>query len=930
MSPLPSHVPPSPPAAMASEGIPATASEGMSASSSQPASEALLERIAELEANHAQLQQEMTKLVMDLHAPAAELRARSRSPSQQGARARSISPRTNPRRPSISSPTSPSSAAEALVRPFQRLSFSGLRSRNPERAGSTVSPPSSSKLPTLGASSSFSTGRPASTVEDIASASPTSSPSAALAYSRFFTANTAADGTCSEVTTNQVGPDPHQGSEIEIRDDDSVSSPRTGASTSSQPPPQLCVNILQSIGQAVYMFRPTGEVTYWNRPAESLFGYTEVEAIGSNVVDLVVDESAHGVAAKVRERISMGQCWAGQLPMKKKSGEVFTAMVTDSPYYNEDGSLSGIVEVSYDARSFSQNPVPTGDEEPVYEGGSQGSQHQQPKLLPFATAITNLASKVTSKVQSTVVSKVSRMRMDASAVEYEGGSGGSQCSDAGIVDTHSEERKQTRDATSSGCSTPTSILKSISPTALLPKGTHSSESQQSEHEEDSGGKKPGVMKVLSSKAESWVSGLSHGNILPGVTLKKKDDKVDSEAENDDGSDSKKAGGGLKALGLKAEAWIAKKGVPWLRNSGDQESGESRGKGWPWRNSDQDSNENSEHNEERLSRVDPPEVDATVDLDKLNVNDAPSSWKWAHISSTSSNSSSGSTNSSLIQRTDTEFDSFDCEIVWEEMTLGEQIGQGSCGTVFHGLWYGSDVAIKVFTEQEFSQELLLDFKKEVALMKRLRHPNIVLFMGAVTSPAHLSIVTEFLPRGSLFRLLHRNTQGMDWRRRSRMALDIARGMNYLHHLNPPIVHRDLKSSNLLVDKNWTVKVADFGLSRMKHATFLTAKSGRGTPQWMAPEVLRNEPSDEKADVYSFGVIMWELATEEVPWDGLNAMQVVGAVGFMNQRLQIPDNIDPEWVTLMKECWDSDPRLRPSFQDITDRLKEMQRQFLPSRP
>ncbi|XP_042503694.1 serine/threonine-protein kinase CTR1-like isoform X2 [Macadamia integrifolia] len=83
-----------------------------------------------------------------------------------------------------------------------------------------------------------------------------------------------------------------------------------------------------------------------------------------------------------------------------------------------------------------------------------------------------------------------------------------------------------------------------------------------------------------------------------------------------------------------------------------------------------------------------------------------------------------------------------------------------------------------------------------------------------------------------------------RRRLRMALDVARGMNYLHNRNPPIVHRDLKSSNLLVDKNWIVKVGDFGLSKLKNATFLTAKSGRGTPQWMAPELLRNEPSDEK--------------------------------------------------------------------------------------
>uniref|UniRef100_A0A151UG32 Serine/threonine-protein kinase CTR1 n=1 Tax=Cajanus cajan TaxID=3821 RepID=A0A151UG32_CAJCA len=113
------------------------------------------------------------------------------------------------------------------------------------------------------------------------------------------------------------------------------------------------------------------------------------------------------------------------------------------------------------------------------------------------------------------------------------------------------------------------------------------------------------------------------------------------------------------------------------------------------------------------------------------------------------------------------------------------------------------------------------------MKRLRHPNVVLFMGAVTRPPNLSIVTEFLPRGSLYRLLHRPNSQLDERRRLKMALDAARGMNYLHNCTPVVVHRDLKSPNLLVDKNWVVKVCDFGLSRMKHSTFLSSRSTAGT-------------------------------------------------------------------------------------------------------
>ena len=100
------------------------------------------------------------------------------------------------------------------------------------------------------------------------------------------------------------------------------------------------------------------------------------------------------------------------------------------------------------------------------------------------------------------------------------------------------------------------------------------------------------------------------------------------------------------------------------------------------------------------------------------------------------------------------------------------------------------------------------------MQILRHPIIVLFMGAVTRPPNLSILTEFLPRGSLYQLIHRPNLPIDEKWHLRMALDVAQGMNYLHSSNPVIVHRDLKSPNLLVDKNWVVKVCDFGLSRLK--------------------------------------------------------------------------------------------------------------------
>ncbi|XP_031406805.1 probable serine/threonine-protein kinase SIS8 isoform X2 [Punica granatum] len=263
---------------------------------------------------------------------------------------------------------------------------------------------------------------------------------------------------------------------------------------------------------------------------------------------------------------------------------------------------------------------------------------------------------------------------------------------------------------------------------------------------------------------------------------------------------------------------------------------------------------------------------------------------------------------------------DYEIQWEEITLG------SYGEVYHGDWHGTEVAVKKFLDQDISGESLEEFKSEIRIMKKVRHPNVVLFMGAVTRVPNLSIITEFLPRGSLYRLLHRPNNQLDERRRLRMALDAARGMNYLHNCNPVIVHRDLKSPNLLVDKNWVLKVCDFGLSRMKHSTFLSSRSAAGTAEWMAPEVLRNEPSNEKCDVYSFGVILWELITLKQPWGGMNPMQVVGAVGFQHRRLEIPDDMNPAIADIIKKCWQTDPKLRPSFTEIMAALKPLQKPII----
>ncbi|XP_057478371.1 probable serine/threonine-protein kinase SIS8 [Actinidia eriantha] len=271
---------------------------------------------------------------------------------------------------------------------------------------------------------------------------------------------------------------------------------------------------------------------------------------------------------------------------------------------------------------------------------------------------------------------------------------------------------------------------------------------------------------------------------------------------------------------------------------------------------------------------------------------------------------------------------DWETSWEDLQIGERIGIGSYGEVYRADLNSTEVAVKKFMDQDISGDALTQFKSEVEIMLRLRHPNVVLFMGAVTHPPNLSILTEYLPRGSLYKLLHRPNNQLDDKRRVRMALDVARGMNYLHTSHPTIVHRDLKTPNLLVDKNWVVKVSDFGLSRMQHHTFLSSKSIAGTPEWMAPEVLRNEPSNEKSDVYSFGVILWELATLRVPWTGMNSMQVVGAVGFQNRHLEITEEIDPTAAQIIMDCWHPNPQSRPSFGQLISQLRRLQHLQCPA--
>ena len=262
---------------------------------------------------------------------------------------------------------------------------------------------------------------------------------------------------------------------------------------------------------------------------------------------------------------------------------------------------------------------------------------------------------------------------------------------------------------------------------------------------------------------------------------------------------------------------------------------------------------------------------------------------------------------------------------QELKLGRRIGSGSFGVVYTADWNGTEVALKQMHDKSLSASNVQEFSGEIRMMQGMRHPNIVLFLGAVIQAPRLSIVCELMPLGSLHALLHGKTQNgvelaTNGRLRRQMAQDCARGMSYLHSRSPPVVHHDLKPANLLVDSHWTLKVSDFGMSRLKHNTYLSSKSPGGTPEWMAPEVLRNDPTDERSDVYSFAVILWELITLKYPWEELSSpVQIVVQVAFLHRRPKLPTWLPAEAVALLQQCWHKDPDERPAFSAILDALK-----------
>ncbi|KAL1542858.1 Serine/threonine-protein kinase sty46 [Salvia divinorum] len=259
-------------------------------------------------------------------------------------------------------------------------------------------------------------------------------------------------------------------------------------------------------------------------------------------------------------------------------------------------------------------------------------------------------------------------------------------------------------------------------------------------------------------------------------------------------------------------------------------------------------------------------------------------------------------------------------VWEiDANLLEfeyKIATGSNGDTYKGLFRSQDVAIKCFKTDSLNKDMQREFAQEVYILRKVRHKNVVQFIGSCTRPPLLCIITEFMSGGSVYDALHKQKGVPKLPATLKVATDVTRGMSYLHQNN--IIHRDLKAANLLMDDNKVVKIADFGVARvLVQSGVMTAETG--TYRWMAPEVIEHKLYNHKADVFSFGVMLWELLTGKVPYAQLTPLQAAVGVVQKGLRPTIPSHTHPLMVELLERCWQQDPSLRPEFSEITEILQ-----------
>ncbi|XP_057797652.1 integrin-linked protein kinase 1-like isoform X2 [Salvia miltiorrhiza] len=255
-----------------------------------------------------------------------------------------------------------------------------------------------------------------------------------------------------------------------------------------------------------------------------------------------------------------------------------------------------------------------------------------------------------------------------------------------------------------------------------------------------------------------------------------------------------------------------------------------------------------------------------------------------------------------------------------------------GTYRIALWRGTKVAVKTFWEGIADEDKVTAFRDELALLQKIRHPNVVQFLGAVTQSSPMMIVTEYLPKGDLHEYLKKKGS-LKPATALRFAMDIARGMNYLHeNKSGAIVHRDLEPSNILLDDSGHLKVADFGVSkllklanRIKEDAPLSCHDS--SCRYVAPEVFRNEEYDTKVDVFSFALILQEMIEGNPPFCSKQDHEVPK---YYCEKERPPFKASSKFYGhglkhLIEECWSDNPADRPTFKQIIPRLDAIYNRF-----
>ena len=254
---------------------------------------------------------------------------------------------------------------------------------------------------------------------------------------------------------------------------------------------------------------------------------------------------------------------------------------------------------------------------------------------------------------------------------------------------------------------------------------------------------------------------------------------------------------------------------------------------------------------------------------------------------------------------------------------KRLGEGGFGVVYKGTWQMVTVAVKQLHATKLSAEALASFQEEAERHGLLRHPNVVMLYGICIDPERYSMVMEFMAGGSLYHLLH-GSQNMLWSVKLSIASNIATGLYYLHEQH--IIHRDLKSMNVLMDEHGQAKLADFGLATIKSetsSTVTTSTSTAGTTRWMAPELFkRGGKCDTSTDIYALGWVLWELSSHKLPFqDEKHATDAIIMQWIKDgEREDIPATTPPKYAQLLAQCWHQRSEARPNnVQEVVERLK-----------